>query len=58
MTVLVGMAIWAGLWAAAVILHDELAAHGRGWWIWTPPAGIVLGLLGLAWVRSNQRHGR
>lgn len=56
-TVLVGMAMWAVLWVAAVVFYGQLDAAGRGWWVWTPPAGIVLGLLGLAWINSNQRRG-
>jgi hypothetical protein len=55
-TVLIGMGLWALLWVGAFVFHDQLDAAGRGWWIWTPPTGIVLGLLGLVWVRSNQRH--
>jgi hypothetical protein len=52
------MAGWAVLWVAALLLHDQLDAAGRGWWIWTPPAGIALGLLGLAYIRALARRTR
>jgi hypothetical protein len=51
----VGMTVWGVLWIAAVLLHDRLAADGRGWWLWTPPAGIVLGVLGLWYLRAHER---
>jgi hypothetical protein len=55
-TVLVGMAVWALLWVAALVLHGWLAAQGRGWWVWTPPVGIALGFLGLRYLRGRERH--
>ena len=57
-TVLIGIAIWVVAWVVALLLHDRLAASGNGWWIWTPPAGIVLGVLGLAYVRRRERTPR
>jgi hypothetical protein len=58
-TVLVGIGVWAVLWVAALLLHGPLADAGRGWWIWTPPAGVVLGLLGLRYLeRREQRYRR
>jgi hypothetical protein len=56
-TVLIGIAIWALLWVAAVVLHGWLTSTGRGWWIWTPPSAIVLGLLGLRYLRGRERRG-
>ncbi len=55
LTVLVGMVVWAVLWVAALALHERLADDGRGWWVWTPPAGIVLGALGLLYLRRRPR---
>ena len=55
-TVLIGIAIWAVLWVVSLTFHARLSAAGNGWWIWTPPSGIGLGLLGLAYLRS--RNGR
>lgn len=53
-TVLVGIAVWGVLWVAALALHGPLEDAGRGWWIWTPPAAIVLGLLGLRYLRRRR----
>jgi hypothetical protein len=50
------MAVWAVLWVAAVLMHGRLAESGREWWIWTPPAGLVLGLLGLLYLRTHRRR--
>lgn len=52
------MAGWAVLGVAAALFHDQLDATGRGWWIWTPPAGIVLGLLGLLYLRVRRDRNR
>jgi len=54
-TVLAGIAGWALLWAVALLSHSWLADTGRGWWLWTPPAGIALGLLGLRYLRRHDR---
>jgi hypothetical protein len=56
LTVGVGIGVWAVLWVAALLLHDQLADDGRGWWIWTPPAAIVLGVLGLLHIRRRRRR--
>jgi hypothetical protein len=56
-TVTVGIAVWAVLGVAAVIFHDRLAGAGYGWAVWTPPAGIVLGLLGLLYIRDRPGPG-
>jgi hypothetical protein len=55
-TILAGIAVWAVLGVAFVLLHGVLADHGHGWWIWTPPAAIVLGLLGLLYLRGRSRR--
>jgi hypothetical protein len=57
-TVLVGMAAWAVLWVAALLFHGPLADSGRSWWIWTPPAAIVLGALGLAYIHRHMHRER
>jgi len=49
--VLAGMVVWAVLWGLSLVFRSRLAAAGNGWWIWTPPAGIVLGLFGLRYLR-------
>lgn len=51
--VLVGIAIWAVLAVLALLLRGTLQAHGHGWWVWTPPAGIALGGYGLYYLRRR-----
>jgi hypothetical protein len=55
-TVLVGMAVWLVLWVVAVLARGRLDAAGNGWWIWTPPVGIVLGAVGLLYLRGRERR--
>jgi hypothetical protein len=57
-TVLAGTGVWAVLWVAALLLYGPLADAGRGWWIWTPPAGVALGVLGLWYLARREQHGR
>jgi Protein of unknown function (DUF2530) len=53
--VLVGIALWAVALVATLVVHDRLAADGRGWWSWTALAGIGLGLIGLGYLRRSGR---
>ncbi|HEY6796706.1 MAG TPA: hypothetical protein VI248_18690 [Kineosporiaceae bacterium] len=55
---LVGTGIWAVLWLAALLLHGPLHEAGRDWWIWTPPAGIALGALGLRYLERREQQVR
>ena len=57
-TVLAGIAVWAVLGVVALALHDRLQADGRGWWVWTPVAGVLLGLAGLRYVSRRSRPRR
>jgi hypothetical protein len=56
--VLTGMAIWAVLWGLSLVFRARLAAAGNGWWIWTPPAAIALGLFGLWYIGGRERAER
>lgn len=49
----VGTAVWAVLQVAALLAHGELAADGRGWWVWTPLFGMLLGGYGLYYLRRR-----
>lgn len=55
-TILAGIVVWVALWIGAVLLRDRLVDSGREWWIWTPPAGIVLGFLGLLYLKAHTRR--
>jgi len=55
-TVVVGTIVWGVLLVGAVAVHGRLQASGRGWWVWVPVAGVLLGLIGLRLV-SRRRRG-
>jgi Protein of unknown function (DUF2530) len=55
-TVRVGTGVWAVLLVAALALHGPLSDAGRGWWVWTPVAGIALGLYGLRYLRIRDER--
>ncbi len=56
--VLAGTLVWAALGVLALVFSDRLAADGRGWWVWTPPVGVLLGLYGLRYVSRRGRARR
>lgn len=43
-----GTLIWAVALVYCLVRREELVADGRGWWLWSSVAGIVIGLLGAA----------
>lgn len=51
--ILIGTAIWA-LALVVVLLVPTLHSGSRHWWSWTCLAGVVLGLLGFAYVRRGR----
>ena len=55
-TVLVLSAGWAVLLVLGLLNRRTLEAEGHGWWVWTCVAGLVLGLVGLAWLQVRQRR--
>jgi hypothetical protein len=56
-TILVGIGVWVVLWLVTLVMRSRLVDDGNGWWIWTPPAGIILGVLGLRYLRGRSRRG-
>lgn len=49
------VAVGTGLWAVALVaLLVVRPAPENSWWIWTCVAGVVLGLMGLAYVRRRE----
>ncbi len=54
--VLIGCGLWTVLLLLTLLMREELASTGRGWWAWTCAAGLALGLSGLAYLQV--RHAR
>jgi hypothetical protein len=54
--VLLGVGVWAVLLVVALLTRSRLQAEGRGWWVWTPVAAIVLGLYGLRYIRHRDER--
>lgn len=49
----VGIGVWA-LALVVVLVVPGLRAGDRAWWVWVPVAGMVLGLLGYAYLRRGK----
>lgn len=47
---MVGTAVWAVLFVLALVARSWLVDSGRGWWVWTTLAGVLLGLCGLGYL--------
>lgn len=52
--VAVGAAVWALLFVLGLFLRPDLVDSGRGWWIWSTVAGVVLGGVGYVYLRRRQ----
>jgi hypothetical protein len=52
--VAVGTAVWALLLVIGLFIRPDLVDSGRGWWVWSAAAGIVLGLVGYLYLRRRQ----
>jgi hypothetical protein len=52
------MAVGASLWLVALLVllpfQDSLQDQGRGWWLWTCAAGLVIGLIGVEHCRRRR----
>ncbi len=55
-TILIGIGAWLVALVVTLVLHDQLAAQGRGWWTWTTLVGIALGGIGLDYIRRHERR--
>lgn len=55
--VLVGLGVWAMLLVVALVV-PEVRSTGEGRWLGSCIAGIVLGLIGLAYVHRRERRSR
>jgi hypothetical protein len=53
--VLVGLGLWVVGFVVVLIFLRPLAASGDGWWLWTIVVGLVLGLVGLAYLTVKRR---
>ncbi|WP_431277884.1 DUF2530 domain-containing protein [Leifsonia poae] len=53
--VLVGLGLWAVALVVVLVFARQLADAGDGWWFWTVVVGLVLGLVGLAYLSVKRR---
>ncbi len=51
---LVGTLAWALALLVLLVVAGRLSATGRGWWLQTAAAGVLLGLLGMAHTRRRR----
>jgi LPXTG-motif cell wall-anchored protein len=54
--VAVGTAFWALLFVIGLFIRPDLTDSGRGWWIWSAAAGVVLGLFGYLYLRRRRNR--
>ena len=53
--VLVGLGLWVVALVVTLVFFRQLSASGDGWWFWTVVVGLVLGLVGLAYLTVKRR---
>jgi len=51
--VTVGTIIWTVATVIMILMRDQLAASGRGNWIWICACGVLLGLIGIRYTRRR-----
>jgi hypothetical protein len=52
--VTVGTALWGVALVVTVVFRDRLGDEGRSSWAWICAAGVLLGLLGVRYVRRRR----
>ena len=52
-----GTVLWA-LVLAVLLAVPSLTGEGRGWWLWVPVAGIVLGVVGHVYLARGRGNAR
>ena len=55
--VLVGLLLWAVALVVTLVVGAPLLHAGGGTWLWTLLVGLVLGLLGLAYLAVKRLRG-
>lgn len=53
--ILAGTVAWLIASVVLLVFYGELSANGFGWWLWCSLIGVVLGVVGLAWVQFRRR---
>lgn len=52
-TVTVLTTAWAVAGVVLLLLRDRLRTEHAEWWLWVPPTGFVLGLIGLLYCKRR-----
>jgi len=53
-----GTAVWAVIGLALLPFRQDLAAHGRGWWLRICLAGVLWGFVGIATMVRHDANRR
>ena len=56
--VVVGTVLFAIGLVLTLVLHERLAEHGHGDWVWITACGVLLGLVGVRTVRRRRDAAR
>lgn len=53
--VLAGTAVWLVLFLIQLPFYGWFADRGHTWWVWTPLAGVGLGLFGYWYIKRRRQ---
>ena len=52
-SIITGVVLWAVAGIVLLFFRGRLEANGVEWWLWVPPAGFGLGLIGLWYCKRR-----